>query len=154
MSNIPWLTPQEQDSWHAFVQMQELLRHRLDQGLLSRSSLSSADYAVLAVLSEAPRGCMRPFDLCRTLGWEKSRLHHQLTRMCRRGLVEKRSDPDSGNARAVQAAITPRGHAAITEAAPGHVQDVRQLALDALTDEQIAQLGNISRAIIGKLTTD
>jgi DNA-binding MarR family transcriptional regulator len=154
VSDVSWLTPQEQYSWHAFVQMQEMLRSRLEQGLVSRSSLSAADYTVLAVLSEEPRGRMRPFDLSRTLGWEKSRLHHQLTRMCRRGLVEKRSDPDSGSSRAVQVAITPRGRAAINEAAPGHVQDVRQLVLDALTDEQVAQLGAISRAILGKLTTD
>ena len=56
---------------------------------MSRSGLSNADYTVLAVLSEAPERRMRPFDLSRTLGWEKSRLHHQLTRMCSRGLVER-----------------------------------------------------------------
>ena len=39
-------------------------------------------------------------------------------------------------------------------AAPEHVRDVRLLALDALTDEQLAQLGEISRAIIARLITD
>ena len=129
------------------------MRARLEQGLVSRSGLSNADYTVLAVLSEAPQRRMRPFDLSRTLGWERSRLHHQLTRMCSRGLVE-RPDPDSGNARAVQVTLTPAGLAAIVAAAPEHVRDVLLLVLDALTDEQVTQLGEISRAIIAKLISD
>jgi DNA-binding MarR family transcriptional regulator len=154
MSDTAWLSPGEQVDWQAFIQMQELLRSRLEQALMSRSGLSNADYTVLAVLSEAPEHRMRPFDLSRGLGWEKSRLHHQLTRMCDRGLVERRPDPGSGNARAVQVVLTPHGLAAIRAAAPGHVRDVRRLALDALTDEQLAQLGDISRAVIARVTAD
>jgi DNA-binding MarR family transcriptional regulator len=153
MSDAVWLSPREQDDWQAFIQMQELLRSRLEQGLMSRSGLSNADYTVLAVLSEAPEQRMRPFDLSRGLGWEKSRLHHQLTRMCNRGLVERRPDPDSGNTRAVQVMLTPDGLAAIRAAAPWHVRDVRRLALDALTGDQRAKLGEISRALIAQLTT-
>lgn len=154
MSDTVWLSPREQVDWQAFIQMQELLRSRLEQGLVSRSGLSNADYTVLAVLSEAPERRMRPFDLSRALGWEKSRLHHQLTRMCSRGLVERRPDHGSGNARAVQVVLTADGLAAIRAAAPGHVRDVRQMALDALTDDQRAELGEISRAVIARLTTD
>ena len=153
MSDAVWMSPREQVDWQAFMQMQEQLRSRLEQGLVSRCGLSIADYAVLAVLSEAPERGMRQFDLSRALGWEKSRLHHQLTRMCSRGLVERRPDPDSGNARAVQIVLTQDGLAAIAAAAPEHVRDVRLLALDALTDEQLAQLGEISRAIIARLIT-
>jgi DNA-binding MarR family transcriptional regulator len=154
MSDVVWLSPREQVDWQAFIQMQELLRSRLEQGLVSRSGLSNADYTVLAVLSEAPERRMRQLDLSRSLGGEKSRLHHQLTRMCRRGLVERRPDPDSGNARAVQVVLTPNGLVAIEAAAPGHVRDVRLLALDALSDGQLVQLGEISRAIIARLMTD
>ncbi len=151
MSDAVWMSPREQVDWQAFMQMQEQLRSRLEQGLMSRCGLSIADYAVLAVLSEAPERGMRQFDLSRALGWEKSRLHHQLTRMCSRGLVERRPDPDSGNARAVQVVLTQDGLAAIAAAAPEHVRDVRLLALDALTDDQLAKLGEISRAIIARL---
>jgi DNA-binding MarR family transcriptional regulator len=154
MPDVVWLSPREQADWQAFIQMQELLRSRLEQGLVSRSGLSNADFTVLAVLSEAPERRMRAVDLSRGLGWEKSRLHHQLSRMCSRGLVERRPDPDSGNARAVQVVLTQDGLAAIEAAAPEHVADVRRLALDVLTDEQLAQLGEISRAIIAKLVTD
>ena len=154
MSDTVWLSPREQVDWQAFIQMQELLRSRLEQGLVSRSGLSNADFTVLAVLSEAPERRMRPFDMSRGLGWEKSRLHHQLTRMCKRGLVERRADPDSGNARAVQIVLTQDGLDAVAAAAPEHVRDVRLLVLDALTNEQRGELGEISRAIIARLITD
>ncbi len=36
-------------------------------------------YTVLAALSEAAGGRLRAYELGRRLGWEKSRLHHQLT---------------------------------------------------------------------------
>jgi DNA-binding MarR family transcriptional regulator len=72
----------------------------------------------------APRGAvsglhgvsLRVFELGRRLGWEKSRLHHQLSRMCRRGLVQRHS----GDGRAIHAAITAAGYAALKAAVPHH----------------------------------
>ena len=34
MSDTVWLSPREQVDWQAFIQMQELLRSRLEQGLV------------------------------------------------------------------------------------------------------------------------
>lgn len=132
------------------MRMQEALRARLEQSLVAQSDLSAAEYMVLAALSQAPGRAMRPVDLGRALGWEKSRLHHQLTRMCNRGLLERRPLPAEG-ARAVEVACTPAGFGAIYAAAPEHAQDVRRWALDALTPEQINHLGEISQAILRKL---
>lgn len=146
----PWLSPAEQDSWQAFMRMQEVLRARLEQSLVAHSGLSAADYAVLAALSQAPDRAMRPVDLGRALGWEKSRLHHQLTRMCNRGLLERRPLPVEG-ARAVEVTCTPDGLDAISAAAPEHVQDVCRWVIDALTPEQLEQLGAISQAILRTL---
>lgn len=47
-------------------------------------------------------------------GLGESRLHHQLTRLCKRGLVERQSGPS----RAMYAALTPEGRTALEEAAP------------------------------------
>ncbi|MYV43460.1 MarR family transcriptional regulator, partial [Streptomyces sp. SID1328] len=83
--------------------MQEVLRSRIEQQLQAGGGLSNADYTVLVALSEAPDGRLRAHQLSNELGWEKSRLHHQLTRMCKRGLVERRS----GGSRAMYAVLTP-----------------------------------------------
>ena len=134
-------------AWRAFFQMQEVLRGRLEQQLQADSGLSNADYTVLVALSEAPDGRQRAIELSRRLGWEKSRLHHQLSRMGRRGLVERHS----GDGRASYAAITADGRAALAAAAPRHRQQVRRLVLDRLTPRQIGQLGEISRTILDGL---
>jgi DNA-binding MarR family transcriptional regulator len=134
-------------AWRTFYEMQEVLRGRLEQQLQEDSGLSNADYTVLVALSEAPGGQQRAVELGRRLGREKSRLHHQLTRMCRRGLVQRRS----GDGRAIYAAITAAGRDALTAAAPGHRQQVRRLVLDRLTPQQIDQLAVISRTILDGL---
>ena len=77
------LDERELRAWQTFFQMQEHLRGRIERQLQASSGLSLADYSVLSVLSEAPGGRLRPYCLSATLGWEKSRLHHQLTRLCR-----------------------------------------------------------------------
>lgn len=141
------LTEREMTAWRTFYEMQEVLRGRLEQQLQEDSGLSNADYTVLVALSEAPDGQQRAVELGRRLGWEKSRLHHQLTRMCRRGLVQRRS----GDGRAIYAAITVAGRAALTAAAPRHRQLVRRLVLDHLTPQQIDQLAIISRTILDGL---
>ena len=141
------LNEREMIAWRTFYEMQEVLRGRLEQQLQADSGLSNADYTVLVALSEAPAGRQRAVDLGRRLGWEKSRLHHQLSRMCQRGLVERHS----GDGRAIYAAITTGGRAALTATAPRHRQQVRRLVLDRLTPQQIDQLANISRMILDGL---
>ncbi len=138
------LTEREMTAWRTFYEMQEVLRGRLEQQLQADSGLSNADYTVLVALSEAPHGRQRAVELGRRLGWEKSRLHHQVARMCTRGLVERHSGAD----RATYAAITAHGRAALKAAAPRHRQHVRRLVLDRLSPQQIDQLTAISRTIL------
>ena len=141
------LNEREMTAWRAFYEMQEVLRGRLEQQLQADSGLSNADYTVLAALSEATDGRLRVFELGRRLGWEKSRLHHQLTRMCKRGLVQRHT----GDGRAAHATITAAGRAALKAAVPDHTQQVRRLVLDRLTPQQIDQLADISRTILDGL---
>jgi DNA-binding MarR family transcriptional regulator len=144
------LTERELRAWRAFFQMQEVLRSRIEQQLQADSGLSNADYTVLVALSEAPGGRLRAYELSNELGWEKSRLHHQLTRMCKRGLVERRS----GASRAMYAVIRPEGRTALEQAAPSHAQEVRRLVIDRLTAEQIDHLAEISNAVLDHLHAD
>ena len=137
-------------AWQTFFQMQEHLRSRIEQQLQASSGLSLADYSVLSVLSEAPGRRLRAYCLSATLGWEKSRLHHQLTRMCQRGLVERHA----GESRAIYAQITPQGLTALEQAAPQHSRHVRRLVIDRLTPGQLDQLGEMSATILGPLQHD
>ena len=148
MAKTKWgLTEQELAAWRTFAEMAEVLRGRLEQYLQADSGLSNADYTVLVALIEAPDGRWRAHELGEGLGWEKSRLHHQLTRMGARGLVER----SSGEGRSSYAAITDAGRSALRAAAPAHLAHVRDLVVDPLTPEQVDQIGVISGAILARL---
>ena len=60
----------------------------MNRQLQADCGLSLADYDVLVTLSE--QGELRVYELAEELGWEQSRLSHQLGRMRTRGLVARR----------------------------------------------------------------
>lgn len=144
------LTGRELRAWRVSFQMLELLRTRIEQQLQADSGLSNADYTVLALLSEAPDGRMRAYELGREAAWEKSRMHHQLTRMCKRGLVTR----ERCGSRGMEAVMTAKGLAALEKAAPSHAQEVRRLVIDRLTPEELDQFAGLASKILENLQAD
>lgn len=151
-ADVPWLDDRQQHAWRAFVGMQTRLSAHLARDLVERAGMSNADFVVLVRLSEHPDGRMRAVELARELDWEKSRLSHQLSRMQQRGLVERRTcDEDR---RGAWIAITADGRSAIEAAAPKHVETVRRVVIDVLSEQQLEQLRDISTAILDRLDTE
>ena len=127
------------------------LTAQLHRELAATSDLSGQDYAVLVALTDRPDGRMRLFELAHDLGWERSRLSHQATRMVRRGLVTKEKGcPDRRGSFVI---ITPQGRAAI-EAAPAHVEAVRRLFVDLLTPRQLDVIGVAAQTVLDALDAD
>ena len=149
---MTWLDEREQRAWRGFVNLQQQVRRRLARELQRRSGMSDADFEVLVHLSEAPDGRLRPFELGRITQWEKSRLSHHLRRMGERGLVERQFCPTDNRGSFV--AITDTGRAAITAAAPQHVEDVRRLFIDVLTPDQLDAIAEISDAVLAHLAAE
>ncbi|MGH3504829.1 MAG: MarR family winged helix-turn-helix transcriptional regulator [Nocardioidaceae bacterium] len=144
------LNERELAAWRTSIRMMELLRGRLEQQLQANCSLSLADYSVLTTLSEAPGGRMRLYELGQAVNWEKSRLHHQLTRMAKRGLIDR----EPCGSRGIEAAITAHGFAVIREAAPGHARAVRQLFVDRLAPEELDQFAELAGTILSDLEAE
>lgn len=150
MNETPrWLTPEEKSTWGSFVRMQEKLIGRLSRQMQTDTSLSAADFIVLANLTEVPEGRVRFLELTRMVEWEKSRMSHQITRMAKRGIVVKEECP--GDGRGAFIAVTPAGREAIEAAAPLHVATVRRLFLDALTPEELSELARISNRVLERM---
>jgi DNA-binding MarR family transcriptional regulator len=145
-----WLTAEEQRAWRAYLSLHRELTARLNRQLQSDSQLSLPDYEVLVHLSEAPGGRMRPYELAKALQWEQSRLSHQLSRMQRRGLVQR--EECTGDGRGAFMTLTPCGRETIQEAAPAHAAKVRELFFDALTASQVAAIAEISHQGLSGLT--
>lgn len=141
-----WLTDDEQSLWRLMLAAQRKVDRVIDDTLQQGSELSMSEFAVLVSLSEAEEGSLRLRDLCTGLDWDRSRTSHQITRMQRRGLVEK--NRSEGDARGVMVTITDDGFRRLQLAAPEHVESVRRLAFDHMTAEQEDVLRTYLRGII------
>ena len=146
---IRWLTEEEQRAWRGLLRMTSQLNARMNRQLMQDYGVSLADYDVLVVLSEAPQGRLRVFEVADALAWEQSRVSHQLARMQRRGLVAR--EGCASDARGAFAVLTEAGRAAIERAAPAHVETVRQLVFDGLTHDQLIALTEITTGVLDRL---
>jgi DNA-binding MarR family transcriptional regulator len=145
-----WLNAREDRAWRAFMHAHHQLLVHLNRGL-QESGLSGADYEVLAVLSALDGDRMRACDLCDALGWEKSRVSHQMRRMEQDGLISREPNPD--DARSTLVCLLPAGRAAIEKAAPKHVEDVRRNFIDLLTPAELDMLATLNERVVHHLAT-
>lgn len=146
-----WLKAREDRAWRAFVYAHQQIEAHLSRRLLE-SGLSGADYEVLAVLSALDPGRMPARELSAALGWEKSRLSHQVRRMEKGGLISREPNPD--DARSTIVCLLPAGRAAIEKAAPGHVEDVRRNFVDLFTRAELDTLADLNERILRHLGHD
>src|SRR4051794_35130691 len=107
------LTHDELVVWRSLIDTTAELR-RLLGAQLQELGVSSAEYAVLLALTEAPRGGLRSSELADAMDWERSRLSHQLGRMERRGLLRREDCP--GDNRGAIVVITDDGTSALRRA--------------------------------------
>ncbi len=146
-----WLNAREGRAWRAFIHAHDQIEVHLNRRL-QESGLSGADYSVLAALSALDGGRMPAHALCEALGWEKSRLSHQVRRMQKDGLISREPNPD--DARSTIVCLLPAGRAAIEKAAPGHVADVRRNFIDLLTPAELDTLATLNERVLHHLATN
>jgi DNA-binding MarR family transcriptional regulator len=145
----PWLDERQQRLWRAWVALSSQLPAALHRQLQADSGLSLQDFEVLVRLTETPGGRVRVTDLARCAGWERSRLSHHVTRMERRGLVQREECCEDG--RGAFVTLTPAGRDAIERAAPGHARTVRRLVFDALPEEELRTVTSFAERVLGRL---
>ncbi|CAM5301618.1 MarR family transcriptional regulator OS=Streptomyces alboniger OX=132473 GN=CP975_14780 PE=4 SV=1 [Streptomyces alboniger] len=138
MDEPRWLDEREQRAWRSLMKMQAGLSEYIERQLRTHSGLSTADYQVLAHLSEAPEGRLRSFALGDALQWEKSRLSQHLTRMQNRNLI--RRERCATDQRGAVVVITEQGRTLVEAAAPLHLADVRNVLIDHVTPAQMELL--------------
>ncbi|MDG4796863.1 MarR family winged helix-turn-helix transcriptional regulator [Micromonospora sp. WMMD1082] len=143
------LNDRELRAWRGFLTMQEDVRRHMNRHLLDEAGISLADFSILSALRVSPDRPMRVFELTEALRWEKTRIIHQLSRMTRRGLVERHTCLDDG--RGTNVALTGEGRKVIDRALPLHVSYVRRLFFDVLTPRQLDTLAVVSETVLENL---
>jgi DNA-binding MarR family transcriptional regulator len=128
------------------LRMHSWLTAELGRRMGAESSLSYSDYEVLVVLTDQADGRLRLFEVAEMLGWEKSRVSHQVARMVDRGLLQK--VPCDTDRRGSFVMATAKGRREIKSAAPGHVAAVRELFVDRLTAAQLEGIAGVARDVL------
>ena len=143
-----WLSAGEQHTWRDTIQAWQWLLAAVNAQLQRDSGMPLAYYEILVRLSEAPDHSLRMTQLAEASSSSKSRVSHAVARLEERGWVRRADYPT--DRRGQVAMLTDQGFAALSAAAPGHVEQVRRVLFDALTAEQLEQLDGISTAILAQ----
>ncbi len=137
------LSPRELRIWHAFLAMGEDVLERVGRDIANATELSGPEFGVLSRLAAIGKGEMRQHELATVLGWEKGRLSHQLSRMQKRKLIERR--PADG--RGTWVALTKVGREKLEYALPVRAESVRRNLLSRLSAEQIDTIVRVSNLL-------
>ncbi|MEU3341360.1 MarR family winged helix-turn-helix transcriptional regulator [Streptomyces sp. NPDC002144] len=132
------LEPEEWDLWDRWMHAQRLLLQEIDRRLQAEFGISKAEFSVLVSLLRAPGREVRVVDMAESLGWEKSRVSHQLTRMESRGFVVRTESGASGRRTGI--GLTPDGRRLAESAVVAHAGNVRRYFIDQLAPEQAAAI--------------
>jgi len=141
-----WLSEDERQAWMDVMALVVKLVPALDRQLRRDAGLTSFEYLVLAVLSEAPDRTLRMSDLAALAEGSLPRLSQVVGRLEKRGWVQR--TPDATDGRYTLAVLTEQGWDKVVATAPGHVTEVRRLVFDPLTKAQAAQLGTAAQRIV------
>ncbi|GAA4668665.1 MULTISPECIES: MarR family winged helix-turn-helix transcriptional regulator [Amycolatopsis] len=144
-----WLDAGELKTWQWFTLLLNELPHAMGRQLQRDSQLSYLEYYVLAGLSDQADHRMRMCDLAVLVNSEQSRLSHLVGRLEKRGFVRREPDPADG--RYMHAILTEAGYSHLREAAPAHVEHVREVVYDALDADELRALRTISEKIVRRL---
>ncbi|MFJ4622829.1 MarR family winged helix-turn-helix transcriptional regulator [Streptomyces sp. NPDC088812] len=122
--------------WSAFKRAHEIVRTRVIADAAEAAGLSEPDLTILAALNKGG-GSLRQSELAASLGWDRTRVSHQLTRMSKRQLVIRE------RAGGVIVTLTDTGRQAITAVHPGLDAAVRRHFTDKLSAQEIETLNSV-----------
>jgi len=132
--------------WRAYLRMQRAVEVALVQQL-AEAGISRPDFEVLVPLSEAEDRTLRVRNLASWLGWDRSRISHQLRRMEQRGLITR--EECESDARGTMVRITDKGFEIVAATAPGQVETVRRVMVDLLVPREMDELTTIAERVAG-----
>lgn len=128
MADATGLDPEDWALWRLFLAAEARLTLQIDRQLQQDSGLAQGEYGTLAAIVETPGHALRIGELAARLGWEKSRVSHLVTRMQRRGLIERTAAAEDG--RGTRITVTAKGRRTLLSAVRGHAAEVRRAFLD------------------------
>nr|WP_082964369.1 MarR family transcriptional regulator [Mycobacterium sp. E796] len=138
------LNPVQLQTYFALMEAVSLLQYAVREQLQADGGLSYVQFEILAKLADAERP-LTMTELADGVVYSRSGLTHQAGLLEKEGLITRASSPD--DQRATVVSITEAGRARVATVLPGHIEVVRELLFDSLSDRDVRTLGEVmSRA--------
>lgn len=141
----PMPSREELRDWRDYIETAQLINGLVAAQLQAHAGISTADYAIMLSLSEAPERTLRASQLADSIGWDRSRVSHQLGRMEKRGLIRREKCVE--DSRGSHVVLTDEGYEVYRKASIEHLRDVREYFIAALSPQQLSALGEASAAL-------
>jgi DNA-binding MarR family transcriptional regulator len=144
------LDPQQLGAYFALMEAVSLLQHHVEQHLRTEGGLSYVQFQLLARLAEA-HGQLTMTELADGVVYSRSGLTYQAGLLEKAGLIARGPSPD--DERATLVTITDNGRALFGRVLPGHVQVLRRLLFDPLSDDDLHHLGDVTTRVRDHMRT-
>lgn len=139
----------EERTWDAATLAFRLLDQRVERDVQQAADLPLTYYELLVLLSKDEHGSLRMSELAERTHTKPSRITHAVRKLAEAGYVERvHCESDR---RSWFASLTPKGRVVLERAWVPHVRSMRENLLDVLSEEQRAQLLDISRTLLARL---
>jgi DNA-binding MarR family transcriptional regulator len=112
-------------TWDAYHDVWRRLDRALDHAVQRGAGISVPEFEILIGLQRDPEHRLRVRDIAAGIGWEKSRVSHQVTRMVARGLVDREDCPTDG--RGSWVVMTIAGRRAVLAGIRAHTAALEEL---------------------------
>lgn len=144
-----WLSADEARLWRAWIDTTWRIERRVGEQVRRDADISHNEYAVLAVLSEAPGRATRMSAIAEIAQIPRTRLTHQVVRLEGLGLVRRGTSAQDG--RVIMVELTDSGATLLARTAACHARTVRATLLDALSPGQVGELTALLETVLAHL---
>jgi DNA-binding MarR family transcriptional regulator len=134
------LSPAQLRAYFALMEVVSLLQYAVRQQLHAEGGLSYVQFEILAKLADTDRP-LTMTDLADGVVYSRSGLTHQAGLLEKEGLIRRSMSPDDQRATVVD--ITEEGRARVATVLPGHIEVVRDLLFDSLSERDVRALGDM-----------
>ena len=135
------LKPAQMRTYFALTEAVSLLQYAVARQLQADGGLSYVQFEILATLAAADGRVLTMTDLADSVVYSRSGLTHQAGLLDRDGLITRRASPDDQRATIVD--ITDAGRDRVAAVLPGHIDVVRELLFEPLSERDVRTLGDL-----------
>jgi DNA-binding MarR family transcriptional regulator len=134
------LKPDQMRTYFALMEAVSLLQYAVQQQLRADGELSYVQFEILARLADADRQ-LSMTEIADVVVYSRSGLTHQAALLEKAGLITR--ETSTHDQRSTLVGITDAGRARLDVVLPGHIDVVRSLLFETLSDEDVRALGDV-----------